>query len=81
MILRYMAAHIRNCTGNVTVSLWPEQDIVDSFAMLPEPANGYQQWLALVSDQEPEQAANKPAGRAALMSDISSLGNIVKIGA
>jgi len=78
MIIRYMAAHIRNSTGLRDVLLWTDQEVIDSFAILREPAVGYHEWAAVACDPA---EANAPAGREALLSELDSISDVVKIGA
>ena len=78
MIIRYMAAHIRNSTGLRDVVSWTDQEIIDSFAILNGPAVGYNEWAAIACEPEVESS---PAGRDALLSELDSISDIVKIGA
>jgi hypothetical protein len=77
MIIRYMAAHIRNCTGLRDVVLWSDQEIIDSFAILTSPVVSFQDWMIVA---EPEED-NAPAGKEALLSELDSISDVVKIGA
>jgi hypothetical protein len=78
MIIRYMAAHIRNCTGLRDVVLWSDQEIIDSFAILTSPVVSFQDWMIVAGEPEED---NAPAGKEALLSELDSISDVVKIGA
>ena len=52
--IRYMSAWIRlNCP--VDCSVWTDQEIVDSFALLPFPAKKFEEWRRFACGGDEEQ--------------------------
>lgn len=58
--IRYMRAWLRLNT-DTDLSMWSDEEIVDSFALLPLPARTFPQWKALVSG-EAEKEEIQPKG-------------------
>lgn len=78
--IRYMQAWLRlHCQADT--SMWTEEEILESFCLLPFPHRSFADWSMLVSgDEEPEKSIDPLERLKTQDSELFDLG-IVKLGA